>query len=45
MAGSIENMAAIYKKNKNYTYVPPTPPAELIESTIYNFLYTFSCYN
>ncbi|XP_060859183.1 uncharacterized protein LOC132936464 [Metopolophium dirhodum] len=33
MAGLIENMAAIYKKN--YTYVPPTPPAELIDSTSY----------
>ncbi|KAL4103603.1 hypothetical protein QTP88_018964 [Uroleucon formosanum] len=28
-------MVAIYKKNKNYNYVPPTPPAELIDSTSY----------
>lgn len=34
MAGSIGNMAAVYKKQ--YKYVPPTPPAELIESTSYS---------
>lgn len=34
MAGSIANNAALYKK-KNFTYVPPTPPAELIDSTSY----------
>lgn len=34
MAGSIEGNAALYKK-KTFAYVPPTPPAELIESTIY----------
>jgi len=34
MAGSIEDNAALYKK-KTCTYVPPTPPAELIESTSY----------
>ena len=31
MAGSIEDNAAIYKKL--YTYVPPTPPADLVDST------------
>ncbi len=34
MAGSIGDMAVVYKK-KNFTYVPPTPPAELIDSTSY----------
>ncbi|KAE9521655.1 hypothetical protein AGLY_017951 [Aphis glycines] len=34
MAGSIRDMAVVYKK-KNFTYVPPTPPAELIDSTSY----------
>jgi len=34
MAGSIEDNAALYKK-KTFTYVPPSPPAELIESTSY----------
>lgn len=33
MAGSIRNMEEIYEKTKNFTYVPPTPPAELIDST------------
>ncbi|XP_060873804.1 uncharacterized protein LOC132947515 [Metopolophium dirhodum] len=34
MAGSIGNMAAIYKK-KTFAYVPPSPPADLIEATSY----------
>ena len=34
MAGSIANNAALYKKNA-FTYVPPSPPAELMESTSY----------
>ncbi|XP_050063917.1 uncharacterized protein LOC126552868 isoform X1 [Aphis gossypii] len=34
MAGSIADNSALYKK-KTFTYVPPTPPAELIESTSY----------
>ncbi|XP_050065767.1 uncharacterized protein LOC126554778 [Aphis gossypii] len=34
MAGSIADNCALYKK-KTFTYVPPTPPAELIESTSY----------
>jgi hypothetical protein len=34
MAGSIEDNAALYKK-KAFTYVPPSPPADLIESTSY----------
>jgi hypothetical protein len=33
MAGSIEDNAAVYKKT--FTYVPPSPPANLIESTSY----------
>lgn len=34
MAGSIEDNAVLYKK-KPFTYVPPSPPAELIETTSY----------
>lgn len=37
MAGSIENMSAVYKK---YSYVPPSPPTKLIDSS--NFLLDFS---
>jgi len=33
MAGSITNNAALYKKN--FAYVPPSPPADLIETTSY----------
>jgi len=33
MVGSIADNAAIYKKS--FVYVPPTPPAELIDSTTY----------
>ncbi|XP_022161881.1 uncharacterized protein LOC111027773 [Myzus persicae] len=33
MAGSIGNMAKVYKKN--FTYVPPALPADLIDSTSY----------
>jgi len=32
MAGSIVDNLALYKK-KTFTYVPPTPPAELLEAT------------
>ncbi|XP_022161029.1 uncharacterized protein LOC111027116, partial [Myzus persicae] len=39
MAESIRNMETIYQK-KNFTYVPPTPPTELIEST--NFTINFT---
>ncbi|CAI6368641.1 unnamed protein product [Macrosiphum euphorbiae] len=39
MAGSIADNAAIYKK-KPFTYVPPAPPAELIESTSYTLDFT-----
>jgi hypothetical protein len=39
MAGSIGNMAAVYKK-KNFIYVPPTPPAELIDCN--NFILDFT---
>ncbi|XP_060848194.1 uncharacterized protein LOC132927631 [Rhopalosiphum padi] len=38
MAGSIGNMAKVYKKN--FTYVPPTPPAELIDCN--NFTLDFT---
>ncbi|XP_060865282.1 uncharacterized protein LOC132946181 [Metopolophium dirhodum] len=38
MAGSIGNMAALYKKK--FIYVPPTPPSELIESA--NFTINFT---
>ncbi|XP_060862937.1 uncharacterized protein LOC132939662 [Metopolophium dirhodum] len=34
MAGSITDNAAIYKK-KTFAYVPPSPPADLIEATSY----------
>ncbi|KAE9525966.1 hypothetical protein AGLY_013908 [Aphis glycines] len=34
MVGSITNNAALYKK-KTFIYIPPTPPAELIDSTNY----------
>jgi len=34
MAGSIEDNAALYKK-KAFTYVAPSPPADLIETTSY----------
>jgi hypothetical protein len=34
MAGSIEDNKALYKKH-TFTYVPPKPPTELIESTSY----------
>lgn len=34
MAGSIEDNAALYKK-KTFTYVPPSPPADLVETTSY----------
>ncbi|KAF0714653.1 Uncharacterized protein FWK35_00018903 [Aphis craccivora] len=34
MAGSIADNSALYKK-KTFTYVPPTPPTELIESISY----------
>ncbi|CAH1726140.1 unnamed protein product [Aphis gossypii] len=40
MAGSIRNMEEIYKKKKNFTYVPPTPPAELIDCS--NFILDFT---
>ena len=33
MAGSIADNASIYKKT--FTYIPPTPPSELIDSTNY----------
>ncbi|XP_060862664.1 uncharacterized protein LOC132951038 isoform X1 [Metopolophium dirhodum] len=39
MAGSIEDNAALYKK-KTFTYVPPSPPAELIETTSYTINFT-----
>ncbi|KAL4090135.1 hypothetical protein QTP88_025034 [Uroleucon formosanum] len=38
MAGSITDNLAVYKK-KTFTYVPPTPPAELIEAS--NFTINF----
>ena len=34
MAGSIEDNAALYMK-KAFTYVPPSPPADLIETSSY----------
>ncbi|KAE9543512.1 hypothetical protein AGLY_002312 [Aphis glycines] len=34
MAGSIENMRAVYKKNV-FTYVPPSPPAKLIDCSYF----------
>jgi len=37
MAGSIADNLAVYKKTFNY--VPPTPPAELLEAT--NFTLDF----
>jgi len=39
MAGSITNMTAVYK-NKTFTYVPPAPPAELIDYN--NFILDFA---
>jgi len=39
MAGSITNNAALYKK-KTFTYVPPTPPADLIDCS--NFILDFT---
>jgi len=39
MAGSIKDNAALYKKY-TFAYVPPTPPAELIESTNYTLDFT-----
>ncbi|KAF0707860.1 Uncharacterized protein FWK35_00028889, partial [Aphis craccivora] len=39
MGGSIENMCAVYKKNV-FTYVPPSPPIELIDCS--NFFLNFS---
>jgi len=38
MVGSIEDNAALYKKT--FTYVPPSPPAGLIDST--NFMIDFA---
>jgi len=38
MAGSIADNAAIYKKS--FKYVPPTPPANLIDSTNYTLHFT-----
>lgn len=38
MAGSIGNIAAVYKKN--FTYVPPTPPVDLIDYS--NFALDFN---
>jgi len=36
MAGSIVDNATLYnEKKKAFTYVPPSPPVELIESTSY----------
>ncbi|XP_022169232.1 uncharacterized protein LOC111033007 [Myzus persicae] len=41
MAGSIDDNATLYnEKKKAFTYVPPTPPAELIESTSYTLDFT-----
>ncbi|KAL4119764.1 hypothetical protein QTP88_012543 [Uroleucon formosanum] len=41
MAGSIVNNATLYnEKKKAFTYVPPSPPAELIESTFYTLDFT-----
>lgn len=39
MAGSIANNAALYKK-KTFTYVPPAPPADLIDCS--NFILDFT---
>ncbi|CAI6375271.1 unnamed protein product [Macrosiphum euphorbiae] len=39
MAGSIADNASIYKK-KPFTYVPPSPPAGLIDSTSYTLDFT-----
>jgi len=39
MAGPVANMVDIWKK-KNFTYVPPAPPANLIESTSYTIDFT-----
>ncbi|CAI6360079.1 unnamed protein product [Macrosiphum euphorbiae] len=41
MAGSIADNATLYnEKKKAFTYVPPSPPAELIESTSYTLDFT-----
>jgi len=41
MAGSIADNATLYnEKKKAFTYVPPSPPAELIESTSYTIDFT-----
>jgi len=39
MAGAVANMSDIWKK-KLFKYTPPTPPAELIESTSYTTDFT-----
>lgn len=39
MAGSIAKMKTIYN-HKSFTYVPPTPPAELIDCN--NFIFDFA---
>ena len=39
MAGSIKDNAALYKK-KTFTYVPPAPPADLIDCS--NFVLNFT---
>jgi len=39
-AGSIRNMEEIYKKKKTFTYVPPAPPANLIDCS--NFALDFA---
>ncbi|KAL4100721.1 hypothetical protein QTP88_020755 [Uroleucon formosanum] len=39
MAGSIPDNLAVCKKKNTFTYVPPTPPAELIEAS--NFTINF----
>ncbi|XP_029348052.1 uncharacterized protein LOC115034766 [Acyrthosiphon pisum] len=40
MAGSITDNATLYNEKKAFAYVPPSPPADLIEATSYTLDFT-----
>ncbi|XP_022179899.1 uncharacterized protein LOC111040334 [Myzus persicae] len=40
MAGSIADNATLYNEKKAFAYVPPSPPADLIEATSYSLDFT-----